>query len=141
MGELIIAVVDLLRENAEGLTVREIAERLRERGRIVQELELHRLRLQTFEAIAQQVNLRFHLAGLSDQETRSYIQHHLQVAGVKHALFSDEAIAVIYHFSKGMPRKINNICTACLLDGFLQEKPLIDEATARRALGEFEDDA
>jgi hypothetical protein len=90
---------------------------------------------------AQRVNLRFHLAGLSAQETKAYIQHRLQVAGVKHALFSEEAIAVIYHFSKGIPRKINNISTACLLDGFLQEKPLIDEATARRALGEFEDDA
>jgi hypothetical protein len=40
-----------------------------------------------------------------------------------------------------LPRKINNICTACLVDGFLQEKPLIDKTTARRALGEFEDDA
>ncbi|MEW6772186.1 MAG: hypothetical protein AB1330_12480 [Bacillota bacterium] len=44
-------------------------------------------------------------------------------------------------FSKGIPRKINNICTACLLDGFLEEKSIIDEATARRALGEFEDDS
>jgi len=51
------------------------------------------------------VNLCFHLAGLSAQETRAYIQHHLQVAGVKHALFCEEAIAVIYHFSKGIPRK------------------------------------
>lgn len=101
----------------------------------------HRLRLQTFEAIAQRVNLRFHLTGLSAQETKAYIEHHLRVAGAKHALFSDEAVAVIYHFSKGIPRKINNICTACLLDGFLQEKSIIDEATARRALGEFEDDS
>lgn len=52
--------------------------------------------------LRQRVNLRFHLAGLSAQETKAYIQHHLQVAGVKHALFSEEAIAVIYHFSKGV---------------------------------------
>jgi type II secretory pathway predicted ATPase ExeA len=51
---------------------------------------------------AQRVNLRFHLAGLSAQETKAYIQHRLQVAGVKHALFSEEAIAVNYHFSKGV---------------------------------------
>lgn len=41
MNELIVAVVGLLRENnGEGLTVHEIAQRLKERGRIVQELEL-----------------------------------------------------------------------------------------------------
>ncbi|MGQ9712400.1 MAG: ExeA family protein [Desulfotomaculales bacterium] len=56
----------------------------------------HRLRLQTCEAIAQRVNLRFHLAGLSAKETRSYIQHHLQVANVKHTLFSE---SVVLHFA------------------------------------------
>jgi type II secretory pathway predicted ATPase ExeA len=35
----------------------------------------HRLQLQTFEAIAQRVNLRFHLSGLSAQETKAYIHH------------------------------------------------------------------
>jgi hypothetical protein len=38
-----------------------------------------------------------------------------------------------------MPRKINNICTACFVDGFLLEELLIDDATASRALGKFED--
>ncbi|WP_334110028.1 hypothetical protein [Thermodesulfitimonas autotrophica] len=75
------------------------------------------------------------MSGLSALETKAYIKHHLRLAGVKHALFSDEAVAVICHFSKGIPRKINNICTACLLDGFLQEKSIIDETIARRAPG------
>lgn len=36
---------------------------------------------------------------------------------------------------KAGPATPQIFCTACLLDGFLQGKPLIDEATARRALG------
>lgn len=100
-----------------------------------------RLRLQTFEAITQRVTMRYHLAGFSDLETKAYIQHHLKVAGVNHALFSDEAIRLIYQFSKGIPRRINNLCTACLIGGCGDEKSLIDEATVKRALAEFQDDA
>ncbi|MEW6574453.1 MAG: hypothetical protein AB1374_12575 [Bacillota bacterium] len=55
-------------------------------------------------------------------------------------MFSDDAIQLIYQFSKGISRKINNLCTACLLDGFLEEKSVIDAATVRKALREFEDD-
>jgi len=52
----------------------------------------HRLRLKSLEAISQRVNLRFHLVGLPEKETRAYIEHHLKVAGVNHTLFSDEAV-------------------------------------------------
>ncbi len=100
-----------------------------------------RLRLQTFEAITQRVNMRYHLTGLSDLETKAYIQHHLKVAGVNHALFSDEAVRLIYQFAKGIPRRINNLCTACLLGGYDAQKPVIDEATVKKALVEFQDDA
>jgi len=99
-----------------------------------------RLRLRAFEAISQRVTLRFHLTGLPEPETRAYIQHHLKVAGVAHPLFSDEAVHLIHQFTKGIPRRINNVATACLLAGFMEQKNLIDEATAKKALAEFQDD-
>jgi type II secretory pathway predicted ATPase ExeA len=43
-----------------------------------------RLRLQVFEAIAQRITMRYHLSGLTEQETGEYIRHHLKVAGVNH---------------------------------------------------------
>jgi len=100
----------------------------------------HRLRLRAFEAISQRVTLRFHLSGLPEAETKAYIQHHLKVAGVAHPLFSDEATHLIHHFTKGIPRRINNVATACLLAGFVEQKSLIDEATVKKALAEFQDD-
>lgn len=99
-----------------------------------------RLKLQSFEAITQRITLQHHLSGLSGLETKGYIEHHLKVAGAHRPLFSDDAIQLIYQFSKGIPRKINNLCTACLLDGFLEEKSVVDVATVRKALQEFEDD-
>jgi type II secretory pathway predicted ATPase ExeA len=99
-----------------------------------------RLRLRVFEAISQRVTVRFHLAGLPEPETKAYIGHHLKVAGVAHPLFSDEAVRLIHQFTKGIPRRINNVATACLVAGFMEQKSLIDEATAKKALGEFQDD-
>ena len=99
-----------------------------------------RFRLQTLEAITQRINLRYHLTGLSDLETKAYIIHHLKVAGVNHPIFSDEAIRVTYQFSKGIPRRINNLATACLLAGFMEQKSIIDEMTVKKALAEFQDD-
>jgi len=35
---------------------------------------------------------------------------------------------------------VNNLGTACLLAGYIGEKPLIDEDTVKKALAELEDD-
>jgi type II secretory pathway predicted ATPase ExeA len=97
-----------------------------------------RLRLLSLAAIAQRVTLRYHLSGLPESETRAYIEHHLKVAGVAHPLFSDEATRLVHQFSKGIPRRINNLCVASLLAGFADQKRLIDEATVKQALSEVE---
>jgi type II secretory pathway predicted ATPase ExeA len=95
---------------------------------VVGQPELRRiLRLQFYEAIAQRINVRFHLPGLEAQETAQYITHHLQVAGVKSPLFTEEAVHRIHEYSGGIARKVNNVCTACLLDAFAQRKVLIDD--------------
>ncbi|MBC7343580.1 MAG: hypothetical protein H5U02_14230 [Clostridia bacterium] len=97
------------------------------------------MRPQTFDAITRRVNLRFHLARLSAWEARVYLQHHLPVAGVKRAFLRRGRRRDLLLLQGHTPR--DHICTACLLDEFLQEKPLIGEATARCVLGEFEDDS
>lgn len=95
---------------------------------LVGQPELRRiLRLQLYEAIAQRINLRFHLPAMEPQETAQYIAHHLAVAGVSHALFTEDAIAVIHTACGGIARKINTVCSACLLDAFAQRKKLVDD--------------
>jgi len=41
-------------------------------------------------------------------------------------------------FSKGIPRRINNLCVVSLLAGFAEQKLLIDVATVKQALAEVE---
>lgn len=85
------------------------------------------LKLQVFEAIMQRVNIRFHLSGMDEGETRRYIIHHLKICGVHNPVFTDEALHIIYEFTQGIPRKINNVCSTCLLSAFSQKKNLIDD--------------
>jgi len=90
--------------------------------------ELRRiLQVQAYEAIVQRINVRFNLPGMTREETCGYIAHHLQVVGVRNPLFTQEAMGVIQEFTLGIPRKVNNVCTACLLAAYQQRRQLIDD--------------
>lgn len=92
------------------------------------------LQAQAYEAISQRVNVRFHLPGMSQSETLGYIQHHLKVVGVERSIFTDDALHLIHEFSGGIARKINNLCTSCLLHAFAKSKNLVDDRMVRVVL-------
>jgi type II secretory pathway predicted ATPase ExeA len=56
-----------------------------------------------------------------------YIAAHLAYAGGQTDIFTDAALEGIYKYSSGMARKINKICTNCLMAGFQRGKKRIDE--------------
>ncbi len=77
-----------------------------------------RLARRPYRALQQRIGLRFHLGPLDEAETAGYIVHRLRVAGRDAALFENEALALIYRYSKGVPRTINTIAGNALLEGF-----------------------
>ena len=77
---------------------------------------------------AQRIGVEFHLKALSYPETQNYIEYRLEVAGAKHKIFSNEACAVIYCYSEGIPRRINNLCDFALVYAFADDKKEIDVA-------------
>lgn len=80
------------------------------------------------EALYQRLRLRYALEGLSEPETKEYIQHHLSLAGGNtKAMFSSGAIKLIFVASEGILREINNICYECLLVGATRKVTKIDE--------------
>ncbi|MDQ0114114.1 ExeA family protein [Paenibacillus harenae] len=97
------------------------------------------LQLRIFRPITQRMNIRFHLEGLSLQETRNYIEHQLEVAGSTHPVFTTEAMDAIYAHTRGISREINNICTAALLEAVLRKDKLIDAVHVSRVLTEFKE--
>src|SRR5512147_31986 len=55
--------------------------------------------------LAQRVRLRFHLTALSEEDTRAYILHRLEVAGSGgREIFAEDCFGVISRYSGGVPR-------------------------------------
>jgi type II secretory pathway predicted ATPase ExeA len=92
------------------------------------------IHLNSMKALAQRINLRYHLSGLDASEAKEYILHHLKVAGKTDPLFTDDVIAEIFQQSKGIPRVMNNLCYDCLLEIYQQNKNIVDMPTIERVL-------
>ena len=73
---------------------------------------------------------------MSDTETKSYLTHHLKLAGRSDTLFSDDAVALIHQVSRGIPRAVNNLAVQALVAAFATNKTIVDESCARAAVTE-----
>ena len=85
-----------------------------------------RLSHSVYEPLRQRIGLRYHLQPLEEKELEEYISFRLEKAGRKKPLFSDTALELVWIYSGGIPRKINNICANALIEGFAREAKLID---------------
>lgn len=92
------------------------------------------LRLQVLECIRQRINVHYRLPCLEEEEISAYILHHLKVAGLDRQIFTDEAIKLIYQFSKGIPRRINNICRYAIVAAVVADSPTIDAESVQKGL-------
>lgn len=48
-------------------------------------------------------------------------------------LFTDDAVVRIFEFTKGLPRRINQVCTIALMAGLIDQNQFLDEAAIRKA--------
>ena len=92
------------------------------------------IHLNSMKALYQRINFRYHLTGLDSSEAKSYITHHLTVAGRTDELFSDDVISEIFQQAKGVPRVINNLCYDCLMEIYQQNKNIVDMPTLEKVL-------
>lgn len=88
-----------------------------------------KLALPQLEQLRQRIAVYFHLTPLSEDDTYKYIVHRLHIASSKSSrnYFTDEAMRLIYRYSKGVPRLINQICDSAFLTGFIKEVSIIDK--------------
>ena len=90
-----------------------------------------KLRLQSYAAIKQRIDLQFHMPHFDRSQTAEYIRRHLDYAGTGAEIFSDAAITEIFKFSAGGARLINKVCTHCLLYGSQNRLKIIDDHMVR----------
>jgi len=119
-------------------------------------------------ALRQRITVNYNIEELSEEETRKYIKHRLDIASskeeigfftpvqkkdngeyvrqglrlplpeVREEIFTIDAIKEIYAFSKGYPRLINIICDRALLTGFVEESKSITLKHIKECIQELE---
>jgi type II secretory pathway predicted ATPase ExeA len=95
-----------------------------------------KIKLGVLAALDQRIAVRYHMTGMTSEETAGYLRHHLALAGRTDTLFSDDAITLIHTTSRGHPRAVNNLAIASLLAAFATNKAIVDESSARTAVTE-----
>jgi general secretion pathway protein A len=99
------------------------------------------LHLSVNEAFNQRLAVRCHLDPLDLQETIGYVKHHIKVAGYNGGtLFTDDALARIFEYTKGLPRRVNQLCNTALMAGLIEQKQVLDESTIRKAIADIDHD-
>jgi len=94
------------------------------------------LRLQVLECIRQRITVHYRLPALRENEVPSYILHHLRVAGLDKQIFTDEAMTMIHQYSKGIPRRINNICRYAIVAAMTAESSIVDGDAVQKGMND-----
>jgi len=89
--------------------------------------------------LAQRITGRYHLEPLSREETQTYIDHRLKVAGSVGQIFTPPAKRELYRLSQGVPRMINVIADRAMLGAFTEESREVTPKLLRKAAGEVFD--
>ena len=95
-----------------------------------------RMKLGALAALDQRIGLRYTMPPMTNQETTSYLRHHLTLAGRSDTLFSDDATTLIHQTSRGYPRAVNNLALQALIAAFAANKTIVDESSTRTAITE-----
>ncbi len=91
-----------------------------------------RLRKAPYRPLTQRIGAEFHLGALTAEDTARYIEHRLRTAGAERPIFVNGASEAVHARTGGVPRRINNLATQCLLEGLADEQPTLDGALVNR---------
>jgi type II secretory pathway predicted ATPase ExeA len=99
---------------------------------LVDSLSYHKCR-----SLASRVIGRTHLEGLQLDDMRNYLKHHLNIAGMKNQLFSDEAVIAIHQGSGGLLRRANYLAKGGLFAAFKDNANMVSAEHIRVASTEI----
>ena len=89
--------------------------------------------------LMQRVRLRFHLQTLSETETRSYIQHRLDVAGAgDREIFAADTFAEVFRYCGGVPRLVNTLCDTAMMAAYTSDRSKVTRADIISAVRELQ---
>jgi general secretion pathway protein A len=102
------------------------------------ELE-QKLKQPNLRQLRQRLTLRAKTHPLTLEESKSYIQQRLRIAGSNgQQVFDAEALAAIHRYSAGIPRVVNLICEHCLVSAFVDQQKLVTSGIVDTVAHDFD---
>lgn len=89
-------------------------------------------------ALAQRIGVRLHLRPLNESELALFLDRHLKAVGARKNPFEPEAMTVIFHHSRGIPRLAQNIALDALLAAKAAGKKTVDAVSVQEAVVDTE---
>jgi type II secretory pathway predicted ATPase ExeA len=106
-----------------------------------QPLLRERLAEPTHYAMWQRIGVKLRLRPLAEHEVGPFIEQHLKAAGTKRKnIFETDAVAEIFHHSRGIPRLVQNIALDSMLVAMDAGLKTIDAQTVGHAIIDMEAD-
>ena len=93
----------------------------------------HTLQRHDLRQLSQRIVGRFKLQPLNRQETKSYIEHRLNICGVDRPLFTRGAISKVHRLSSGIPRLINVLCDRALMGAYAKSRDKVTRGMVTKA--------
>lgn len=97
-----------------------------------------KVKIDNLAQFKQRLAIRYHLTTLTLEDTKRYIEHRCRVAGREKPIFLEETFELIYDYSNGIPRQINNVCDLCLVIGMGHKVEFIGEKIVREVIKDFQ---
>ena len=94
--------------------------------------------LPSLQQLNERITVRYHLSPLCRNDINRYVNHRLNSAGEHNRVtFSRPAYRLIYHYSRGIPRRINAICDRALLVAYTKNRSRINWSAVREAANDL----
>jgi type II secretory pathway predicted ATPase ExeA len=89
--------------------------------------------------LRQRIAVLTHLEPFTAADTAGYMDHRLRVAGYRREpLFAPDAVGLIAHQSRGIPRNINNICYNSLLMAYFRGHGTVTSENVQEAVARLD---
>lgn len=90
------------------------------------------------DALWQRMGVRVRLRPLAEGEIGPFLERHLRAAGSKKTLLDNDAIAAVFHHSRGVPRLVQNIALHAMLAAMNAGKKTVDAQAVQQAVVDLE---
>ncbi len=95
------------------------------------------LKRSSYADLVHRITLQFVMQPYSNEKTVAYIDYRITKAGGSTKIFEPEAKNLIHDYTGGVPRQINNVATACLINAAARGLKIITEALVNETMAEF----